>query len=171
MGFGKDGRGVIIRQSDVITLGTLGAKTVLKQDTPIVITEDFRMLKAELFVSIVAATFDDLDGPLVIGIANDELSVTEIKECLEAGGPVGRDDAVGNEQALRAVWPIAHIMNAASENSHALMAQQMPLTVKPRWTFSNANGWTIFVYNQGSSVLATGGIIQLLNKFYGVWVT
>ncbi len=171
MGFGKDGKGVIIRQFDAFTLSTLGSQTVIKQGNPLVIGEDFRMLKFEIFADIFGATFVDADGPLLLGIADNELSVTEIKECLEANGPLDRNDRVSMEHATRPVWPYFQISNDSSANAHIENSNQMPQEGSPRWTFSNPEGWTWWAYNMGTGALTDAGFIRIEVKYYGVWVT
>ncbi len=169
MGFGKDGKGVIIRERDTITLGALNSLAVVKQDNPLVIGDDFRMIKAQILPYLSGATPVENDGPVIIGIADDELSVTEIAECLVAAGPLDRNDNLANERAMRPVFEIAQLPFV--DDTSETVQYVLPLEKVVRWTFSNPEGWTLFAFNNGGSALTTGGVISLLNKFYGVWVT
>ncbi len=169
MGFGKDGKGVIIREDDIITLATLASKTVVKQDAALVMAEDFRMIKVRSFIHLHGGTFTDNDGPLIIGIANDELTVAEIKECLEANGPLNRNDRIPEERSMRAVFELA-MLQFVEGGAVVQQIVETPLESIIRWTFSNPEGWTWFAYNFGGSALATGGVIKLRNKYFGVWV-
>ncbi len=169
MGFGKDGKGVIIRQQDRMVLLTLASKTVIKQDTPPAITEDFRILKTRILPNMEGATDAEADGPIIIGIADDELTVTEIKEALEAT-PLDPNDNVSNERAMRPVFVLGQLEFLAAASAGVLTAPQTPWIDKRPWTYSNAAGWTIFAYNVGGSALATGGIVNFYVEFYGVWV-
>ncbi len=172
MGFGKDGKGVIIRDHDTLTLGALATLAAIKQANPLAITEDFRMLKVEGFISLRGATQVDTDGPIIVGIANDNLSVGEIAEAMVASGPLGPSDRVRTERAERAVFPMWEIDFLPQPSTGENGARVKPITEgKIRWTFESGIGWTFFAFNMGSSALTTGGILDLLHKFYGVWVT
>ncbi len=170
MGFGKDGKGVIIRSYDTITLGALGAPAVKKQDNALVLGEDFRMIKSEIYAHLFGAAFVEGDGPLLIGIANNELTATEIDECLAVDGPLDRNDRLSEERAMRAVFPLFLMPNDVGNN---LVEGNYgkPHTDTIRWTFSNPEGWTVFAGNIGTGALTTGGVIILQQKYYGVWVT
>ncbi len=169
MGFGKQGTGVIIRQADTITLLTLAVNGAVKQDNPLVLGEDFRLLKTEAFLGLSGATFVDADGPIIIGMADNELSAAEIAECLVADGPLDRNDNVSSEQSMRPVWPLWSMpFTAADTNLNPTVALR---DTKVRWTFSNPEGFAFFVSNLGTSPLTTGGVVSLFAKHYGVWVT
>ncbi len=170
MGFGKDGKGVIIRDQNVITLGTLAADAVVKQTGPLALTEDFRMLKSEHWVTIQNATKVEADGPLIYGLANDELSVAEIAECLNVNGPLDPSDRGNQEQAERAVFPIAIIDFVEGTAREEHFNDGKPYMHKKPWTYSKAAGFTTFAYNMGSGALTTGGQIRFNNIYYGVWV-
>lgn len=165
MGFGKDGKGTIGYLANVSdALGTLASQTVLKSDVTVSPEDDFRLLKTETYMSESGGTAGEA---VLFGIADNELTITEIKECLEAE-PKDRNDAIGNERALRAVFPIGVISLGAAGNAPQFME---PIVTKPRWTFSDTEGWCFFYYNFGPAALTTGSIISLLTKFYGVWLS
>ncbi len=170
MGFGKDGKGTIILQHDIITLATLADDTALIQDAgAIAIVEDFRILKSELHVgtneSIAAG-----DGPIYFGVADGELTVAEIAEVLNQTGPLNRNDNARSEQSLRKVEILA-VFGPGQSNGTGDKAWQGPIVTKPRWTYSNPNGWAYFAFNQSGGALVTGTILRFRAKHYGVWVT
>ncbi len=173
MGFGKDGKGVIIKDRDTITLGALSTITAVKQGAPLAITEDFRMLKGKLHYELAFGTFVEGDGPVLLGICNDELSVTEIAEAINVDGPLGPDDRLGVEQAERAVFllDMDPIEFAARAQGDAEGNIQGHVSIDQRWTYYNNSGWSLFAYNMGSGGLTTGGLIRLNATYYGVWVT
>ncbi len=160
-----------MRQRDSVTLLTLGAVTAIRQDNPLTWLEDFRLLKSEYFLSLEGATFVSGDGPLIFGIADGKLTVAEIAAALTVDGPLGRQDTINRELAERPVWPLAQIDFAAQPGDNS-DPSHMPLVVtKPRWTFSNPDGFVYFVYNMGSGALTTGGILFVQATHFGVWVT
>jgi len=168
MGFGKDGRGMIIHQNDIITLDTLADNTALLQDNTANLTlgEDFRILKQDVWVghneSIAAG-----DGPIYFGVANGELSIAEIAEQLTQTGPLSRNDAARSEQALRQV----KILHSFGPNSDGGEERWFQMSWNPRWTYSNPEGWNFFAFNNSGGVLVTGTVIRFRAKSYGVWVT
>ncbi len=165
MGFGKDGRGVIIKDTaSDNSVASLGARTVVSMGA-IAVTEDFRMLKlqvwvfAELFVTGEA---------VLIGIADAELTVAEIAEALDAGGPLDRNDNVANERAMRPVWLFEDEGVGLPSGDGAFRFYEW----KKRWTFSNPEGWQLFAYNPtGTALSANAQLITTQQTAYGVWVT
>ncbi len=171
MGFGKQGTGVIIREHVAVALGTIGNNAVVKT-TSLVIEEDFRILKSEIFARVDGLTATEGEG-LKFGMANGELTVAEIAEAIENDGPVDRNDASGNEQAMRKVDLLAdglHINIAETELKFFNPEGGLKITNKLRWTYSDPEGWTFFVHN-AQAALTTGATLDIVATHYGVWVT
>ncbi len=170
MGFGKDGKGVIIHETNIITLGTLadGAAVIADVDA-IILTEDFRSLKTEFFIgtneSIAAG-----DGPIYIGIADGELTAPEIAEQLAQNGPLGRNDNLRTERGMRPIW-VLDVFGPGQQNGTGDKAFHGMAKKNLRWTFSNPAGWNWFAFNQSGGALVTGTVIRLRAKHFGVWVT
>ncbi len=173
MGFGKGNQGIIVRERASQALGTLadGVVILLGGLTP---TEDFRMLKSEVIAYIIGLTAgDDMNG-LLFGIANGELSVAEIKECLEIAGPLDRNDRDGHEKALRNVKILGAIGQIGETDTVAQFKNENggpTLINKHRWTYNNPEGWSYFLYNNTGSAMITGSTCKLYATNYGVWVT
>ncbi len=169
MGFGKDGKGAIIRENVTITVGGLAAVAVIK-GTSLSISEDFRILKTEYFIS-QSGNWGAVGDEVIIGFADDELSVGEIAECLNVDGPVDRNDRLAEERVMRAVWSLIDL-----KGDSTTVVMQPPndgkfMEHKPRWTFSNPEGWTWFAYNPLSGALTAGAVFIINAKYFGVWVT
>ncbi len=170
MGFGKDGKGVIFTQKDLITLGTLNASTAIKQMTPPQILDDFRIIKMELAALLTGHTAGE--GPIYMYLVNDELTVAEIVEAIDAEGPLNRNDRVPMERASRAVFLVGMFGAAGvTEELHGHDGQEGIITKTIRWTFSNPEGWSLVAFNDSGATLTTGSIIRLVVKYFGVWVT
>lgn len=162
-GFGKDGKGqVIYRTSSTgFALGALGAGSGVLSSIfqP---TEDFRVLKAEVFVSI--DTLDEDDPALVVGFCDGELTLAEVEECLEST-VVDANDNVELEESHRPVWPVGIPSPGALDTRRTLHA-----TWTPRWTFGDDEGFDMWVYNLGPNAIAAGAQVVYMIKFWGVWV-
>ncbi len=169
MGFGKDGKGTIIVEANMITLGALADDAAILADGSLTIGEDFRILKSELFVG-TNETIAAGDGPIYFGVANGELSVAEIAEALVQSGPQNRNDAARTEQAMRKIEILA-VFGPGQNNGTGDLAWKGPIVTKPRWTYSDPEGWNYFAFNQSGGVLVTGTVLRYRAKHYGVWVT
>ncbi len=169
MGFGKDGKGVIITHNDEITLLTLADNTALKQDTILSMDENFRMIKAE--IRGVMRGVQSSEGPIDLFLCNNELTVPQIEEATSASGPINRGDRQAAEQAERYVQLIGTFSgDLSTDELLGADGQRGVITKTIRWTFSAQNGWCLAAINRSGGALTTGGTIRLYQKFYGVWV-
>ncbi len=168
MGFGKDGKGVMIRHHDNNdALGTLGALTALKSNA-LTMGEDFRMIKLEVLPNLQGLTANE--GPIMFGIADNALTVAQIAEALGASGPVDRNDNVSDERAHRFVKLLCQFpFGATSEDTPVNHGRPIEATI--RWTFSDPEGWCFFYFNASAGALQTGAVGRHQATIYGVWVT
>ncbi len=170
MGFGKDGQGVIIRESRSQVLGTLANQTGLLIGTKIATVERFRMLKTEVTSSVIDATAGELGG-LVFGLADGDLTLAEIEAAIEVTGPLGPNDITSTNVAMRPVWFMGGITVPPGTDGLFLNEEGGPtMESKPRWTFASIKSWNFFVYNMGAA-LTTGATVIIKSKSFGVWVT
>lgn len=169
MGFGKDGKGVIIRQSLNQPILTLAAQVTLIIGTKPAILERFRIIKAEVIATITGATSGELNG-MFLGLADGDFSNAEIEAAIEANGPAGPNDVVSEELAERYImWFGATDRETGTtlvfhneEGGH-----EMKRTI--RWTFSRTKSWNWFIYNMGVAP-TTGANVIIRAKLFGVWV-
>ncbi len=169
MGFGKDGKGVIITDDDIITLSTLANNASIKQSAPPAITEDFRMIKMELSATLVGNT--STENPIDLYLVNDELTVAEIAASISGPGPLGRSDRGGQELAERAIFLLGTFAGVdANLPLKGADGQEGVINKTVRWTFSDAQGWAIAAHNRSGGTLTTGSVIRLATKFFGVWL-
>ncbi len=172
MGFGKDKKGVILREENSITLGTLGTDTGILMTGGIgaTLAEDFRMIKLLFTFWLDGGTFVAGDGPLSLWIANGDLSLAEIEEAIEVEGPLDRSDRIRTEQAERYVTQLGVITFVEGSVGMQMYPRNGDVgEAIIRWTFSNAKGWTFVVYNEGTA-LTTGGVVHMRGKAFGVWL-
>ncbi len=170
MGFGKDGKGAMIREIQSVALGTLANVTALKLST-ITLGEDFRILKSEILAKVGGLTAGEGDD-LLFGICNAELTVAEISEAIVVDGPTNRNDRDGQEKAERNVKILSSSDQVLSAVDRAFLGENGgPMIIsKHRWTYSDPEGWAFFVFNNGSA-LQTGATAVAIATHYGVWVT
>jgi len=171
MGFGKDGKGVIIAETRNVALGTLGGSTGILIGTNLAITDSFRSMKQEVSVVISGITGDQAVG-LGLYLIDGDLTLAEAEAAIELNGPIDRSDIVANEVVMRPVFRVnaqffmagADNIAAGAFNTAALIAE-----MKTRWTFGATTGWDWMIYNRGAG-LTTGSTATLHAKHFGVWV-
>ncbi len=160
-----------------MALATLANETAILIPSQYVdlLLEDVRLIK--LVASIVAKGFTTGEGPVIVGIMNGELSITEVAETF-LSEPKNANDRGNLEASQRAVFPLAVIVGdditpwgdceagfgGGSTDAAATIAKNL------RWTFNNPNGWTYFAINLSGAALTTGGTIAINGKHFGVWV-
>ncbi len=173
MGFGKDGKGVIIVEQRSQAIGTLASNTGLIIGTKLATLERFRMLKATVLCMIESHTAGEL-GDLRLYLADGNLNLAQIEEALESLGPLGPNDTVTADRVERAVFYVGSIngdMIPANEAVNFVGEGNQPMmTIKPRWTFARTKSWNWVVYHRGPAP-TTGASVRIDVKSFGVWVT
>ncbi len=144
-----------------MALGTLGEGIVIS--SPI----ENSTLDRELFVIsgdvqpvLVGATAQE--GPIYVGVAHGDLSVTEIKEALEADA-LDQGDQIAQERARRKVRQFGVFM-VLLPNSE--LNDGLPVRVKIKFVVEAGNVLNIFCYNRSGSQLTTGAILKWTGKLY-----
>ncbi len=168
---------MIIVDTDAITLLNLAANAVVKEDSPLTLGEDYRMIKVEMAAHLLSlGAVDDL--PINLYVTDNEMSEAEIAEAIVVGGPLDRNDRVAMERAERPVFLLGTFGSLgavpAVDGDYPLLGpkgQQGIIEKVVRWTFSNPEGWAVAAFNASGGILTTGAVVQLQMKFFGVWVT
>ncbi len=170
MGFGKDGKGVIITESRSQVLTTLGNDVVIFIGTKLAMTDDFRMLKLETRAFIDGITDGEQLG-LYYGICDGDLSTGEVSAQLDASGPLDANDIVTGNTAMRPVWILGACRGHSATTGIIVGEGNSPLMTKnPRWTFSATKSWNFFIWNKRGGALTTGATVRQSAKSFGVWV-
>ncbi len=171
MGFGKDGKGAMLRDSSTVALGTLASNTSLIVGG-LTMAEDFRILRSDIVALVANLTAGEGNG-LLFGIANGELTAAEIAESLNIGGPLDRNDRVPQERVERNVKVLSSLTPAQADTIKTFLNDEGGPIIhsKHRWTYSNPDGWNFFVHNMGSGAFTTGAVVDIHATHFGVWVT
>ncbi len=176
MGFGKEGKGAIITEKDVITLAALANAVAIKQANPLAITDDFRILKSEYSISLTnLGAVDDL--PIDIYMVNNDINVAGIAGAITAQGPLNKSDRNLAELAERGVFLLgtfsANDQIPVVGGTYSLLGpkgQRGVVEKNVRWTFTKGVGWSLAAFNASGGVLATGAVVRFSAKHFGVWV-
>ncbi len=175
MGFGKDGKGAIVREQTTISLGGLAGQDAVGVDSSVLLDADFRILKSEVTAVVRALTTTEGNG-LILYMTQGLLSVAQAEATIELFGPVRPGERIEEEIAERWVrrLGITHGGDIATERVFTNEEGGGLLKINPRWTFrrgrtASQGGWNWLVYNSGATI-TTGGVVDLLATHYGVWV-
>ncbi len=175
MGFGKDGKGVIISELREQAIGSLGANTGIIIGTKLALATRFRMLKVELTATLVDMTASE-GLALQVYLADGNLTLVEFEAAIEQNGPISANQIAEGEKAMRPTWLMgagpAHLNNPVAADGFMMVngSGGPLLEAKPRWTFGIGNSWNWLVYNGGKAI-TTGSTMKIKSKVYGVWVT
>lgn len=155
---------VVSRVNMSLGLGTLADNTALKAALCSLGPGSYRChwTHFEGFISIDGLTVGQ--GPIVVGVALDDYTVTEIKECLEAD-PTGTD-LIEAEKSRRKVreWGIFVGANAQEWlNNDATMRKH-----RIKFTDEGGSSPDLFAYNDSGAALTTGATIVVNGKLYGI---
>jgi len=172
MGFGKDGKGEILYDSvNGQPLGTLASQDVVLLPNNYdggVLVDDFRIIKMDYMISVrPAQAVVVFDGPVIIGIAQGNLTAAQIEECIET--TVLNRGQVESENAMRPVWPLEIIMLPDPDAQINELTRKGSINL--RWTFPNPSGWVWWAWNKSGFALVTGSTVEAHAKIFGVWVS
>ncbi len=177
MGFGKDGKGAIVKEKTSITLAALAADDLVMVDSAVVLDMDFRILRSD--ITAVARGITSLEGQgLILYMVEGEINEGLAEANIEQNGPLRLGDQSDEEIASRWVRRVAITLGPTVNETERVFRNKYGgglLEMTPRWTFRRARtgtegGWNWGVYNSGV-LLTTGASVDLLATHYGVWVT
>ncbi len=173
MGFGKDGKGVIINDFREQALGTLAENTAILVGTKLATLERFRILKSEITVGIKGLTALE-GGGLALYLCDGNLTIAEIEAAIETEGPLGPNDTPVADVVEEAVFQVGILDDSVDSALTVAMLHDMNtnssvMIVKPRWTYARTKSWNWVIYNKGTA-LTTGSTAKVMARNFGVWV-
>ncbi len=96
------------------------------------------------------------EGPIMVGYAHNDYSVTEIKEALEAEAAMATGDKVANEQANRLVRLVGTFQGALTDE---VLNDGKPIRTRLNWAIPLGGNVAVFAYNRSGATLTTGSVI------------
>ncbi len=97
----------------------------------------------------------DADGPLLVGYAHSDYSVTEIKECIEASAAISVGDKIAQERANRLVRVVGTLGDAIDDD----LNDGKPISTKLNWLIPIGKSVNMFAYNDGIT-MTTGALVR-----------
>lgn len=152
----------IIRVQNSVALGTLADNTVIKI-TLAAVTQEMRAISADLLWAIRGGTAGD--GPVLLGVAHGDYTVTEIKERIEVD-VTSQGTKIEQEQARRAIRDVGYMTDLGDGEQF-----NNGLIKRTKMGFNIEDGQNVagFVYNQFGAPLNTGAVLEVTGKIYVNW--
>ncbi len=156
------GRFVAIRVNGQMVLGTLADVTVIKQNLNSGASDnEWYAISLDLTIAVSALTAGE--GPLIVGVCNSNLSVTQVKEALEAD--TTDFNSVDSQEASRR--QVRDFGQFSGLNTNEVLFDGRPRRVKLKMKIFAGENVAIFIYNQAGGALTTGAAITWQGKMYG----
>ncbi len=159
---------------DTVALGTLGSRNNVNINAQFVTpTASFLMKRIRYYAQLVGRTAAD-DGPIVIGCARGDATISEVSEAMNERNVNGPDD-ITNMLDQDKPWVVYQntvvpmIPGAALTEAWA-PAHWLRFNKKTGIPLIEGAGMQIFAFNCGSGALATGSSINGIAHLQGVWL-
>ncbi len=128
--------------------GTVAADDVTVTVPSEVMTEERRVLSAELSIAMEGLTAGD--GPIEVGVAHSDYTAAEIEEALEAAGAWDEGNLVAQEQAKRLVRRIGVLTG-----EETVLNEGQPIKTRLNWRIAIGDTIQYWLRNRGIQ-LTTG---------------
>lgn len=161
----------VLRSNEFIALSTLGAQTAIALGSGITITQNLFLTALEALGQVTGLTAGEGTG-LMVGIANRDLDMAQIAECLVVDGPLDLNDKIKAERASRFVKLFGAVEQAVAGTAMVFKGENGSMLMKtnPKWLFTSASsGFQMFIWNNGIA-LTTGATARLQSTFFGSWI-
>lgn len=154
-----------LKQSTNIVLGTLADDTIVKADGP-TLTQDFDVISTEVSFAIREGTAGQ--GPLEVGLAQSDLTVAEILECLVAE-PTSQTDVPAIEHTKRKVRLYGAYRDIGDAQGN-LLNDGRPIRKKMFVPVNDGQGMpAVWARNRSGAPLTTGAILECQITSFGYW--
>ncbi len=151
--------------TEAFSLGTLASVTVITGTVLPASDNEYRCLSISTLWSLRNHTGSE--GPIIVGYAHGDYSVTEIKQCIEAEGSMTRGDKIAAEQADRLVRRVGVFAGTTAEDT---LNDGKPIRTRLNWVIPDGKTLTAWAYIQSGAALTTGSNVVLNGKTTIRWI-
>ncbi len=146
--------------SPELNLATLASDTAIVSGLTGVAADTYRAMSVKAVWSLSGLTAGE--GPITVGFAHSDYTVTEIKECLEAAGAIDFGDKVAAEQANRLVRTVGQFSEANSS-----LNDGKPIKTRLNWLISIGEEVNIFAFSEDDQAnLTTGATVRITGDLW-----
>ncbi len=139
---------------------TLASDTVITQDLTAASPDRYRCVTVKGSWTLIALTAGE--GPITVGYAHSDYSVTEIKECLEAQAAISQSNKVAREQSDRLVRVVGTMRGVGN----SFLNDGKPISTKLNWLIGIGATVKMFSFNESTSPLTTGAVTNLVGDMW-----
>ncbi len=151
--------------TEATALSTLASVTVITGTSLPVSDNEYRVLSVSNLWSLRGMT--PSEGPIVVGYAHGDYSVTEIKEALEAETMMTRGDKIAAERGNRLVRRVGIFTGQVEDDT---LNDGRPIRTRLNWVVPVGKTLNAFAYNQSGATLTTGAILVQNGKATIKWL-
>ncbi len=148
-----------VRITPELALGTLASDTAITAALTGNSTVPYRVISIESTWNMIGGT--GVDGPVTLGYAHSDYTVTEIKEALEAGASIDPGNKIANEQSNRLIRIVGSV--DAAQNR---LNDGRPIKTRLNWAISIGQAVNMFAFNEEAAALSTGAVVHLAGKMW-----
>ncbi len=148
-----------VRFDSTSALLALANVTVVTQSITGSADGKYRMISMKATWSLRSHTAEE--GPITVGYAHSDYSVTEIKEALEVQASISVGLKVEQEQANRLVRIVGTFPGLDTDE---VLDHGNPIKTRLNWEIPPGLEVVQFAYNNSGSTLTTGAIVELIGK-------
>ncbi len=135
-----------------LALLTVASVTLVKADLLASGDNEFRLLSIKGLWALRDLTAGE--GPIMIGVAHSDYSITEIEEYLENETQLTRGDMVATREIAKRL--VRRVGVFAGDTSSESLNDGKPLKVRLNWAMAEGTTLTLWAYNLGGAPLTTG---------------
>ncbi len=151
--------------TEATALLTLGSVTVLVSNLLPASDNEYRVLSVSNLWSL--RDLASGEGPVIVGYAHGDYSVTEIKQCIEAEGSMVRGDKIEAERSNRLVRRVGIFTGLGSDTT---LNDGRPIRTRLNWVIPVGKLLVAWAYNQSGASLTTGSELVSNGKATIKWI-
>ncbi len=148
-----------VRYTPSLALSTLGSATALTSAIYGNADGVYRIMSLSSVWALRGHTGGE--GPLHVGYAHGDYTVTEIKEFMESASAISIGNKILNEQANRQIRHVGTFNGLLTEE---VLNDGKPIKTRLNWAIPIGVNLNMFLYNDSGAALTTGSIVDCTGK-------
>ncbi len=143
---------------------TAGSGVAVLQNAIASLGEDFFLVSADL--AVASRGHAQGEGPLQVGVAHGDLTVTEIKECIESDNS-DPNNIIQKERSRRPVRTVGYLRQDVDP---ALIGDGQMQRVRCKFMVGDGKAINVWASNRSGAALTTGTVVHIDGVLFGRWV-
>ncbi len=148
-----------VRVTPSVALGALVSGIVVKGGISGAAPNTYRAISSDQVWSLEGLTSGE--GPVVVGYAHSDYTVTEIKEAIDAAASIDPGLKIERERAGRLVRIVGIITSDVDR-----LNDGKPLKTRLNWLITPGDEVNIFAMNESGATLSTGAVLHITGNLW-----